>query len=126
MNRDSAVALLGGLRIGIGLLAWLAPNLAARLFGLDPRGNPQAPYLGRLFGVRDVALGTGTLMAEGDARRTWLAAGLACDAADAAAAALGRRAGYLSAGVATLLALPAVSAVALGAIALGAPESPDS
>jgi uncharacterized protein DUF4267 len=126
MNRESASGTIGALRIGVGLLAWLTPNLAARLFGLDPRGNPQAPYLGRLFGIRDVALGAGTLVAEGDARRTWLAAGLACDVGDTAAALLGRRAGYLSPGVGALLAVPALTGVALGVIALRARELPDA
>jgi len=51
------VKALAGLRIMIGLASWTAPRLAGRIFGLDPEGNPQAPYLARLFGVRDVALG---------------------------------------------------------------------
>src|SRR5207245_5660578 len=50
---------LAGLRVAIGVTAWLFPNLAGRLFGLDPESNPQAPYLARLFGVRDIALGLG-------------------------------------------------------------------
>jgi hypothetical protein len=126
MNRDSASTTIAALRIGVGAVAWLTPNLAARLFGLDPAGNPQAPYLGRLFGIRDVALGGGTLIAEGEARRSWLAAGLACDVADTAAALLGRRAGYLSAPVAFLLAAPALSGVALGVIALGDRQPSDA
>ena len=46
-------------RAAIGAAAWLMPRLSGRLFGLDPDANPQAAYLGRLFGVRDVALGIG-------------------------------------------------------------------
>jgi hypothetical protein len=125
MNRDSATTSLAVLRIAIGALSWLAPTLAARLFGLDARRNPQTPYLGRLFGIRDVALGAGTLVADGDARQTWLGAGLACDVADAAAAVLGRRDGYLSTPVAVLLFAPALSAVALGVIALREADSPE-
>lgn len=118
MNRDSASTSIAALRIGIGAVAWLTPNLAARLFGLDSAGNPQAPYLARLFGIRDLALGAGTLVTEGEARRSWLTSGLVCDVADTAAALLGRRAGYLSTPVTVLLTVPALSGVALGVIAL--------
>ncbi|MFL5821729.1 MAG: hypothetical protein ACJ76S_13690 [Solirubrobacteraceae bacterium] len=122
MNPESAPTVIAALRIAVGGGAWLTPNLAARLFGLDPDGNPQAPYLGRLFGVRDVALAAGTLASEGKARRSWLAAGLACDVADTAAALLGRRAGYLSTPVSFLLAAPALAAVGLGIVALSRAE----
>ena len=59
---------LVGLRTAVGAGAWLAPRLSARMFGLDPAGNPQAPYLGRLFGVRDVALALGTSSSSGSDR----------------------------------------------------------
>src|SRR3954465_3056612 len=101
-----SIAALAGLRAVIGASAWAAPDLSGRLFGLDPDANPQAGYLGRLFGVRDLVLGVGTLRAEGDARklwppagiprRLWVGAGIACDAADAAASLLGKRNGTLS------------------------------
>ena len=80
----SPLKLLIGIRVSIGAGTWLAPRLAGRLFGLDPPGNPQLPYVGRLFGVRDVVLGAGAQLATGDSRRLWLQLGLACDAADAA------------------------------------------
>jgi hypothetical protein len=126
VNPESAPATLAALRIAVGGGAWLTPNLAARLFGLDPDGNPQAPYLGRLFGVRDVALAVGTLASEGRARRSWLIAGLACDLADTAAALLGRRGGYLSTPVSALLAAPALAAVGMGVIALRGAEQPEA
>ena len=126
MNPESAPTALAALRIAIGGGAWLTPNLAARLFGLDADGNPQAPYLGRLFGVRDLALGAGTLASEGRARRSWLVAGLACDIADTAAAFLGRRGGYLSTPVSALLAAPALAAVGMGIIALRGGEQPEA
>jgi hypothetical protein len=118
VNPESAPTALAALRIAVGGSAWLTPNLAARLFGLDVDDNPQAPYLGRLFGVRDVALAAGTLASEGSARRNWLVAGLACDLADTAAALLGRRGGYLSTPVSALLAAPALAAVGMGIVAL--------
>ncbi len=123
---EASVKALAGLRIVIGLLSWFAPNLAGTLFGLDVKRNKQAPYLARLFGVRDVALGVGTLMAKGSNRRTWLQMGLLCDTADAAAAGLGHKDGYLDAQTAIMVAAPAVAAVGLGAAALGIGDDSDT
>jgi hypothetical protein len=119
MTTDSAIKQLEGGRIGIGVLAWLVPRLAGRSFGIDPEQNPQAPYLSRLFGARDIALALGTLGSAGEARRRWLVAGVAIDSADAIAALAGGRAGYLSRVSTGLGAAAALSAVVLGAIALG-------
>jgi hypothetical protein len=124
MDAEASVKALGALRIVVGLLAWVAPNLAGTLFGLNPGRNPQAPYLARLFGVRDLALGVGVLASQGDQRRPWLVAGMACDVADAAAAGLGYRAGYLGAPTTALLTAPALTGVALGAGALGQDAPP--
>ncbi len=118
MNSEDAVKAIAGLRLPIGLGAWAAPTLAGRLFGLDIRGNPQSPYLARLFGVRDVALAAGVLSSAGEARRNWLRIGLACDVADAAAGVLGGRAGYLSPFTTALVTAPALLGAALGARAL--------
>jgi hypothetical protein len=92
----------------------LAPRFSGRLFGLDPDANPQAPYLGRLFGVRDIALAFGLSASSGPQRSQWLRIGIACDLADAAAGVLAGRRGELP-------KLPAVlvTAIALGAAALG-------
>lgn len=120
MSSEQSVRNLAVLRLVIGIGAWVLPGFAGRLFGLDPAGNPQAPYLSRLFGVRDIALGLGTLQSSGEARQRWLQLGVLCDAADTAAAELGRRAGYLSAPTALLLGTPAVAATALGVQALQA------
>jgi hypothetical protein len=118
MNADTAIRNLSTLRTAVGLGAWLTPRLAGKAFLLDPDGNPQSPYLARLFGARDVALAYGTLNSSGDARRTWLVAGLACDVADTLAAFAGGRRGYLSGVQTVLLAAPALAAVAMGAAAL--------
>lgn len=118
MDRDKTIRNLVALRLGIGIGAWAAPRLAGRLFGLDIAGNPQAPYLARLFGVRDVALAVGSLTAEGEAQLQWLRAGLACDVADAVAGVAGWRGGYLPAVTGALVTGTAVSAAALGAGAL--------
>jgi len=119
VNEKSALNALVGVRLAVGLASWLTPRPAGKLFGLDVPANPQAPYLARLFGARDVALAWGALSSEGDARRQWLLAGLACDTADALAGLAGMRSGYLSKLTSVLVTGTALSAVALGAVALG-------
>ena len=119
VNEKSALNALVGVRLAVGFASWLTPRPAGKLFGLDVPANPQAPYLARLFGARDVALAWGALSSEGDARRQWLLAGLACDAADALAGFAGMRSGYLPKLTSVLVTGTALSAVALGAVALG-------
>jgi hypothetical protein len=118
MDSASAIRALAGLRLVVGAGAWLAPRATGKAFMLAPDDNPQSPYLARLFGARDAALAYGTLDSSGDAQRRWLVAGLACDVADTLAAIAGGRRGYLSPVQTVLLAAPAVSAVAMGVIAL--------
>jgi hypothetical protein len=117
VDRDPAKD-LAALRIGVGAGAWLTPRLAAKAFGMDPDGNPQASYMGRLFGIRDIALAAGVLSTTGEARDLWLRLGLVCDAADAVAAILAGRNGSLPKASAALVFAPAAIAVAAGAIAL--------
>ena len=127
MTRDESAPRRGGLattgivslaamRVGIGALAWARPDLTAKLFGFsEPDG--QARYTWRLFGVRDVVVGLGTLTAGGERRRTWARVGMACDVADGAAGVLGRgEVKPLSA--AAMIGVPA-AAVGFGAWALG-------
>lgn len=115
---EGSLNALVGIRLAIGAGAWGTPRLAGRLFGLDAEGNPQSPYLARLFGVRDVALAWGAITSDGEARRRWLLAGVACDLADAAAGAFGTRGGYLPKLSGVLVTGTAVSAAALGVAAL--------
>lgn len=119
MNQTTALKALAGVRLLIGVASWTTPRVAGKLFGLDAEANPQAPYLARLFGVRDVALAWGAIGTEGDARRQWLMAGLACDVADAVAGIAGGRGGYLSKPTSVLVSGTAVSAALLGVLALG-------
>jgi hypothetical protein len=104
--------------MAVGVASWTMPRLAGKLFGLDAEANPQSPYLARLFGARDLALAWGVLGAEGNARRQWLAAGIACDAADVLAGIAGGRGGYLPKVTSVLVSGTALSAVALGTVAL--------
>lgn len=88
MRNEPIVQVLARLRGAVGAGAWVAPRSSGRLFGLDPEANPQAPYLGRLFGARDVALAVGLSASTGSERAQWLRLGIACDLADAAAGVL--------------------------------------
>jgi hypothetical protein len=105
-------------RTAIGLGAWVMPRLSGRLFGLDPEGNPQAAYLGRLFGVRDVALGIGLQGSSGAERQQWLRMGIACDFADAVAGLLAGRAGELPKRTTVLVTGTALLAAAMGLAAI--------
>jgi hypothetical protein len=110
-------------RFLIGGGAWLAPNLSGRLFGLDPDANPQAAYVGRLFGSRDAALGIGYAATDGEARRLWWRLGVACDLLDAAAGVLAARRGDLPKSAGAMVTGTALLAAGLGAAALAADDS---
>jgi hypothetical protein len=118
MDRRTALNTLAGLRLVVGVASWATPRAAGKLFGLDAVANPQAPYLARLFGARDVALGWGALSTEGETQRQWLLAGLACDVADALAGIAGGRGGYLPKLTSALVSGTALAAAALGGAAL--------
>jgi hypothetical protein len=124
VDRDSAIKNVSAVRAVVGAVAWIAPRPSARLFGLDAAANPQAPYIGRLFGARDVALACGTLTTEGEAQDRWVTAGLACDVADAAAGIAAWRGGYLSPFSSALVTAAALNGVALGLTALRGGGSP--
>lgn len=112
---EAGVLSLAAMRVGIGALAWAKPDAAAKLFGFtEPDG--QSRYTWRLFGVRDVVIGAGTILTTGSHRRTWASVGLVCDVADGTAGVLGRReVAPVSAGA--MVGVPA-AAVAFGAWAL--------
>jgi|SRR6516165_9656142 hypothetical protein len=112
---------LPGLRIAIGGGAFLAPYTTSRIFGLDPTDNNEAIFLGRLFGIRDVALGIGQ-MSSGDDNALWWQLGVICDLGDALAAVIGLRSGLPKrAGV--MSALTALAAAGMGIAALNSSGS---
>jgi hypothetical protein len=115
--------ILSSLRVAIGVGAWATPNLTGRLFGLDPKGNPQSAFLARLFGVRDIALGVGTTATSGGSRRMWWQLGIACDLMDAAAAALAARNGTVPKAAAIMAGGTALAAAGLGAAALAGDDA---
>ncbi|HYG94828.1 MAG TPA: DUF4267 domain-containing protein [Nocardioides sp.] len=103
----------GRIAIGIGSIA--APATTARLFGISPAANPNLAYFARMFGVREIALGSLTLLAKGPALRTMVLAGMAVDGGDAATGAIG-----LARKEIPVLAGGMLVAVALGAVGSGA------
>lgn len=121
---EQLVQQLVATRTAIGVAAWLTPRLSGRLFGLDPDANPQASYLGRLFGVRDVALGIGLRSSSGAERQQWLRLGVACDLADAAAGVLAGKTGALPKRATVLVTGTALMAAAMGVAAMRGEEPP--
>jgi hypothetical protein len=113
-QRDKAKDAVAISRIAVGAGAWLMPNLSGRMFGLDPEGNPQLPYIGRLFGARDVALGAGALRSSRKQKDNWIAAGMACDVADVAAGALAGVRGQIPPAAAALVTATAAGFAATG------------
>ena len=105
-------------RIAIGATALASPDLAGKLFRLDLGRNPQLPYMSRMFGSREIALGAITLLAKGSARRKLVALGIAVDGADAFAGYDAMRTGSVNQSVGVGLVLPAVGAIAAGAVGL--------
>jgi hypothetical protein len=87
-----------GVRFVLGTTSWFTPKFFMAAIGMDPHANPQAAYMARLFGVRDLTLGLGLLTTKGDARRLWWRLGIMCDLGDAAAGVLSWQRGQLPAG----------------------------
>jgi hypothetical protein len=104
-------------RIVVGTIAFLSPSLAARMFMLDPKANPQLSYMGRMFASREVALGALTLTSTGEARRRLVQVGMAVDGADALTALAAAARGKVSKKAGLI-----VTAAAIGAVAAGAQE----
>jgi hypothetical protein len=123
MEPDQTIRSLAMLRMAVGTSAWATPRLAGKALGLDATGNPQSPYLARLFGIRDIALGVGTLSTSGEAQRQWLTLGVVCDAADAAAGVFAGRGGYLPKVPTVLVTGVALVAAGLGLAALANSET---
>jgi hypothetical protein len=101
-------------RIAVGAISFARPGLAATMFGIDVESNPQGPYLARLFGSREIAIGTATLLTRGKTRRNLVLAGIGVDLADAATGVMGIQDKSVSARTGAMLIGPAVGAVLAG------------
>ena len=115
MDHRQLVRSLAAGRVAIGTALVFAPGVVGERWIGEPARNPAVKVFSRALGVRDVALGLGTLWAleRGEPVRTWVQLGVLADTVDA---------------VASLLAVPAIGArralpvlaIAGGAAATGA------
>jgi hypothetical protein len=101
-------------RIAVGAIAFARPDVAAGMFGLDLAGNPQSPYVARLFGSREIAIGVLTLVSRGTTRRNLVLAGVGIDLADAATGVLGIQDKSVPVRTGAMLVATAVGAVFSG------------
>ena len=60
IRRSVALNVLTGARGALGVIALFTPRIGARMFRIDADGTP-AIVMGRLFGIRNVALAAGLL-----------------------------------------------------------------
>ena len=105
-------------RFVVGAFTWAAPRQATRMLGLDLKGAP-GMYWARLFGIRDVVLGAGLVLAEeGDDRRRWRVLAIATDAVDAVAGELAVRESGAKGAARWLLPGVAAATAALGVAGL--------
>jgi hypothetical protein len=103
---------IAAVRLAAGLALGGKPETFLRFE--PPIGGSSMPLLLRTVGIRDLAIGLGTVAAaqslsDGDLRR-WLAAGLASDVLDVAAGVAGIRTTGLRSASSALIAAPMVGA----------------
>ena len=113
---QARVALVA-LRSAVGAAAWMAPEKTGRLFGIDLEDNVAGPYLGRLFGARDIAMAAMVMAAESKDRRRQLRVGILVDSLDATAAIIAGTKGRLTKRSAAMAAAVALAAAGLGVVA---------
>lgn len=127
IRRSAALDILTGTRGALGLVALLAPRIGARLFRIDADGS--AIVMGRLFGIRNVALAAGLRHLEATTNpRSFLGVNVLIDLVDAIAfVAAGRRAqiGGFAALLGTALALTGAALGATGFASLSGPGGGD-
>lgn len=77
---------IGAARVGLGLAALAAPGLIGRMWIGPAASGRGTAVLARALAGRDIALGTGAVIAEGDdERRRWVMLGAASDLVDTVA-----------------------------------------
>lgn len=106
----------------LGVSAYLRPELAARVFGIDPDEGAATPSAVRLFGSREAALGMAVALSSGPELRRWLLIGAGVDALDVVTVVTGARSGRLSRTTVAVGSAMASTAVALGLRALVRPR----
>ena len=112
MKRNDPATVLAVMRVVVGIATWAAPGLVGKIVGLQESGGSR--YIWRIFGIRDAILGTGVLTSQGETRKMWLKAGIACDVSDTMAAIVGGKSGALPARASASLTAPAVMGILMG------------
>lgn len=107
-------------RAALGFSALLAPRLAGRAFSLEPEENPQLPVIGRMWGIRNLALAAGMYGASGANRARWWRLQPAVDALDFLVILAEWRRGAIPGPAAGLMAGTALFATALGSLSAAA------
>lgn len=109
-------------RVGAGASMVVRPRSLPQLMGVDSATSARVGWAVQMLGVRDLALGVGTLVAlrgrDRSAARTWLAMGVICDTVDALAIGGALVRGRVATSGAAAAVAVAVAAVAVGAGAL--------
>jgi hypothetical protein len=113
-------------RVALRLLTVFLPRTAGRLFLLDPEANPQLPYLGRMWGIRNLALAAGLAGARGPSRRRWSQINVLVDLVDAFASYDGWRRKELPTPTAAFVSSVALCAVGLGAASVAGETDPEA
>jgi|SRR3712207_2136981 len=104
-------------RIVIGAGAYAVPERTLKALMLD-HTHPEAPFLLRIFGIRDLALGLATLLAKPEHKPALLKLGMLADAGDAGAGVLALRAHAVKPAVGAALTVAGSSAVLAAVVAL--------
>jgi hypothetical protein len=112
------VAFTSPVRALIGVGATFMPAATLKSYGVETDISPLMVYLCRLFGVREIALATGTSVSRGPAQALWLQLGIACDLVDAAAAIQAARQGIFPKRGALQATLGPAIAITIAAYAL--------
>jgi hypothetical protein len=119
-RRSVALNALTGARGALGLIALFAPRVGARILRIDADDTP-AIVMGRLFGVRNVALAAGLLRLDATTvPRSFMLVNVLIDAVDAAAVVAAGRRREIGAAATVLGTLLALTGATLGAVSLAA------
>lgn len=114
-------------RAGVGASMIVRPRMMPQMLGVDSATATRVGWAVQMLGAREVAVGLGTFASVrgGDRRatRTWVAAGVLCDAVDALAMTGALLRGRISKGAGAATLVVALSAVAVGLDALQSDEA---
>lgn len=114
-------------RVGAGASMLVRPRTLPQLLGVDSATSARVGWVVQMLGVRDLALGVGTLISlrggERAATRTWLTMGVLCDAVDGLAISGAMLRGRVSKAGGLAAVAVAAAAVAVGAAALQEDEA---